>query len=101
MSYQCEWLITGLERSLSDGYVFSANWQVLAREGNHYACSHGSVSLDRPENLIPYESLTSDLCLKWIKDSLGQEEVLRQEENARVALQRKLHPDSLIGTPWE
>ena len=75
------WKVSQLERESSDGYVFTAHWNVNATETvedkTYSAGAYGSIGLERPEeDLIAFEELTEELVVSWVLDKLGEEQVV-------------------------
>ena len=103
------WSINTLERELADGYVFTAHYSVnavsstLDPEGNPYSQgAYGSVGLERPEgDLIPFDELTQEEVIGWVKAKLGGAEKVAEIE---AALQQRINdvitPKTINGVPW-
>ena len=103
------WSINTLERELADGYVFTAHYSVnavsstLNPEGNPYSQgAYGSVGLERPEgDLIPFEDLTQDQVIGWVKEKLGGDEKVAEIEQALTdRLAEVISPSRINGVPW-
>jgi hypothetical protein len=103
------WSINTLERELADGYVFTAHYSVnavsstLDPEGNPYSQgAYGSVGLERPEgDLIPFDELTQEEVIGWVKAKLGGAEKIAEIEAALQArLDEVMSPTKINGVPW-
>ena len=103
------WSINTLERELADGYVFTAHYSVnavsstLDPEGRNYSQgAYGSVGLERPEgDLIPFDDLTQDQVIGWVKEKLGGAEKVAEIEAALQArLDEVMSPTKINGVPW-
>ena len=101
------WAIANLERETSDGFVFTGHYTVSAADEAYSAAdeaysagAYGSVGFERPENLIPYDDLTQDMVVGWVKDQLGEEKVTQIEEALQAQLDEKRAPTKQSGTPW-
>ena len=103
------WSINTLERELADGYVFTAHYSVnavsstLDPQGNPYSQgAYGSVGLERPEgDLIPFDELTQDQVIGWVKEKLGGDEKVAEIEAALEArLAEMISPSKINGVPW-
>ena len=103
------WSINTLERELADGYVFTAHYSVnavsssLDPEGNNYTQgAYGSIGLERPEgDLIPFDDLTQDQVIGWVKEKLGGDEKVAEIEAALQArLDEVMSPTKINGVPW-
>ena len=103
------WSINTLERELADGYVFTAHYSVnavsstLNPQGNPYSQgAYGSVGLERPEtDLIPFEDLTQEQVIGWVKEKLGGDEKVAEIEQALTdRLAGVISPSKINGVPW-
>ena len=103
------WSINTLERELADGYVFTAHYSVSAvsstldPQGNPYSQgAYGSVGLERPEgDLIPFDELTQDQVIGWVKEKLGGDEKVAEIEKALTdRLAEMISPSKINGVPW-
>ena len=109
MSTTYNWAIANLEREVSDGYVFTAHWTVVAisddvdPEGNPYnSGAYGSMGLERPEgNLVPFDELTQDQVVGWVKDKFGTEKVNEIEEALAARIVDQQFPTVEAGVPWQ
>jgi hypothetical protein len=101
---EISWSIANLERATEDNFVFTAHWTVNAidSEGDESfsAGAYGSLGLERPENLIPYEDLTEEIVVGWVKEKMG-EEAVESTENALLAqVAEQKAPTKASGKPW-
>ena len=102
------WKINTLERDTSDGYVFTAHYSVvgisdtLDPEGNPYnSGAYGSVGLERPGTLIPYDQLQEEQVIGWVKEKLGGDEKVAEIEAALEArIAELISPSKINGVPW-
>ena len=104
MTTTFSWNIANLERQVSDGYVYTAHWTVSATDEDgdsdvYSASAYGSVGLSRPDNLIPYEDLTEEIVVNWVKERLSETpEALEERLASQIEAQK--HPTSASGLPW-
>jgi hypothetical protein len=102
------WKINTLERELSDGYVFTAHYSVVAisdqldPEGNPYnSGAYGSVGLERPDALVPYDELQESDVIGWVQEKLGgAEKVAEIEAQLEARLLELISPSKINGVPW-
>lgn len=102
------WKINTLEREASDGFVFTAHYSVTAisdvldPEGNAYnSGAYGSVSLERPDTLVPFNDLTEDQVIGWVQTKLGGADKVQEIESALEArIQEQINPTTINGVPW-
>ena len=95
------WSIKTLERETSDGFVYTAHYNVSANDGTYSAGGYGSVSFERPETLIAYDDLTEEIVIGWVKQAIGGDEKVAEVEAALQAqLDEKHAPSKASGKPW-
>jgi hypothetical protein len=53
-----------------------------------------------PDSFTPYDQLTKEQVVGWVKDALGEEQVTSVEESLANQIQQKLDPTDASGVPW-
>lgn len=99
----CTWNIAQLERHTADGIVYTAHWTVSATDGVYSAGAYGSTGLETPaegDEVIPFEELTQEVVVEWVKEKLGEEEVASTEAALATQIEEQLQPKSAAGVPW-
>ena len=101
------WDIAQLERTVSDGIVYTAHYTIAANDGIYSASAYGSIGLEQPDpdDIIPFADLTPDLVISWTKNELskglGNENKVAEIE---AALQKQIDeqhaPTKAQGLPW-
>ena len=97
------WTIAQLDRELADGYVYTVHYRVDATDGTYNAGAYGSVALEKPETLVPYKDLTSDVVVGWVKAKLDAEEagtVANLEAALAAQIAEQKTPTVGTGIPW-
>ena len=94
------WAIANLERETADGFVYTAHYTVNAEDGTYSAGAYGSIGLERPDTLIPFDDLTEEVVIGWVKEKLGAEKVTEVEDALQVQLDEKHAPTKAAGVPW-
>ena len=100
MSTVYEWKIANLERETADGFVFTVHYTVSADDGVYSSGAYGSLGLERPDNLIPFDQLTEDVVVGWVKEKFGDEKVAEIETALQSQLDEKHAPSRQAGVPW-
>jgi len=100
MSTVYEWKIANLERETADGFVFTVHYTVSADDGVYSSGAYGSLGLERPDNLIPFDQLTEDVVVGWVKKKFGNEKVAEIEAALQGQLDQKHSPTKQAGVPW-
>jgi len=100
MSTVYEWKIANMERETADGFVFTVHYTVNAEDGTYSAGAYGSLGLERPDNLIPFDQLTEDVVVGWVKEKFGDEKVAEIEAALQAQLDEKHSPTKQAGVPW-
>jgi hypothetical protein len=91
------WTIAQLDRQTSDGLVTTAHWRVDAVDGDYSAGSYGTVGFERGETFIPYDNLTQEEVIGWVKDKLDASEI---EASLTAQIAAKKTPTTETGVPW-
>ncbi|WP_341247361.1 hypothetical protein [Nereida ignava] len=94
------WAIANLERETADGFVFCCHYTVNAEDGTYSSSAYGSIGLERPDTLIPFDDLTEGMVVGWVKEKLGAEKVTEVEDALQVQLDEKHAPTKAAGVPW-
>jgi len=102
------WAIANLERKLPDGnippegQVYTAHWTVNLEDQGESAGAYGSVGFGDPDpdSYTPFDQLTQDQVIRWVKEALGDEQVANIETALASQIQQKLNPTSAAGVPW-
>ena len=81
MSTTFSWAIANLERHTADGVVFTVHYTVNAEDGTYSAGAYGSLGLEAPDpdSMIPFDNLTEEIVVGWVKDKFGDEKVAEIE----------------------
>jgi hypothetical protein len=102
------WDITNMERHLPDGdtppsgEVYTIHWTVSLEEQGESAGAYGSIGLGGAEasSYTPFDEITKDQAIGWVKETLGDEQVASIEAALEAQIQEKLNPTSAAGVPW-
>lgn len=99
---QYTWAIAQMERSTVDDMVQTVHWTAAATDGTYSASSYGSVGLEPadPEEMTPYEDLTPEQVVGWVKDRLGEETVSSTEASLAAQIAEQQAPKQATGLPW-
>ena len=114
---QFNWRIDSLDTDIDTGVIRAAHWELSAfewvnlEEGNendkvlHKERVYGMLGFwdatSESEDFISWESVTEDQVIGWVKDSLGEEEILKLEQSVVKDLNLKINPEIKINLPWE
>ena len=91
------WTITQLDRKLSDGLVTNVYWRCVVMDGNQSVSTSGSVGVERGDTFTPYEELTKEQVLGWVKSNLEASDI---EAGLQSHLVAKQNPVATTGVPW-
>jgi len=98
------WNIEQMDRNASDGLVTVVHWRANATEtvGEHtyYSNVYGSLSLTRGDTFIAFDSLTEEIVVDWVKNTLGTEQVTDYENSLIDQIESQKNPVTLTGKPW-
>ena len=94
------WTIANLERDIATGGVQVAHWRVTEVDGDYSASAYGTCGFTPDpdaDDFVAYDSLTEDVVMGWVWDSVNQEET-EAALTANIAGQK--NPVSADGMPW-
>ena len=102
-----EWNIANMERTLPDGatppegQVYTLHYTVTHYDQGESAGAYGSLGLGDPDpdNYTPFDQITKEQAVQWVKDTLGQEKVSEIEAALAAQIQEKLNPTHQTGLP--
>ena len=83
--------------------VFSIAWRLNGTDGVNTATVYGSlnVTFDPEAPYTPYDQLTNDQIIGWVKSELGEELVLAYEANINAQLYNLANPTQVVlPLPW-
>lgn len=83
--------------------VVTAHWTLTSTEGEHTGHVYGSIgfTLDHEAPFTPYEDLTEEQVVGWVKDALGEEQVLSYEQNVEQQIANLANPPIVTPPlPW-
>jgi hypothetical protein len=92
------WQVVQMNRNTDGGFVTTVHYNVSAVDGEFTASTYGTVGYTQEEgNIIPFDSLTPEIVIGWVKDSLGQATV---EEALAAQIEAQKNPVQESGVPW-
>jgi hypothetical protein len=93
------WQIVNMDRKTTYGFVVTVHYSVLATDGDYSANTYGTVGYteEAGKSYIPYDQLTKDEVVTWVKDTLGADTV---EESLATQIEALKHPVQESGLPW-
>lgn len=99
-----QWTVSTLDRSLPDGVVYTAHWQVSATSGDASGSVYSTVSFPAKSpsdpTFVPYANLTEAEVVQWVKDALGADGVAAAEAAVQGQIDAQLNPTQASGVPW-
>jgi hypothetical protein len=108
MTVNQNWIVTQLdaypEFAGTEDVVFSVHWRLNGTDGAHEASTYGSVvlNLDAESSFTPYEDLTQEQVVGWVKDALGEEQVAQQEAFVAKQIADQINPPVVSPPlPWD
>ena len=90
------WNISQLDRQTSDGFVTTAHWQANATDGDYSASVYSTCSWSG-EPTATYASLTKDIVLGWVWESVDKEAT---EASLLAQIELQKNPVKATGVPW-
>ena len=93
------WTIVNMERDASTGFVSTVHWTCSDVDGDYSGRTYGSIGLSG-ELTIPYENLTEEVVIGWVKASMGEETVEAHEAAVAAQIADAKEPAVATGMPW-
>lgn len=94
--------ITKMLRINEDGFVCDVYYTASKTDGKHWAFINSSVSFKKQpqEFFIPYDQLTEEIVVGWVKDKLGVDAVAQIEKSLDDNIEDQKSPNVDHGMPW-
>ena len=83
--------------------VFTVHWTLTGTDGTYTGSVYGSVgvTLDEGGTYTPYDELTLDQVVGWVKESLGEEQVASLEAGVATQIENQINPPVVTPPlPW-
>ena len=93
------WTIVNMERDAQTGFVNNVHWTCSDVDGDYSGRTYGSLGLSG-ELVTPYENLTEETVIGWVKASMGEETVAATEAAVAAQIAEAKEPKVAVGTPW-
>lgn len=101
------WTIDGMDvvpnKSVYTNVVSNIHWRVLATYENYMISVYGEESIEYQlrETFIPYEELTQETVINWVKQTMGIEKVTEIENMVTEKLNNLVNPEVVaLSLPW-
>jgi len=88
-----------MERDAQTGFVSTVHWTCSDVDGDYSGSTYGSLGLSG-ELTIPYEDLTEEVVIGWVKAAMGEETVAAHEAAVAAQIAEAKAPAIALGTPW-
>jgi hypothetical protein len=94
--------ISQMDRETASGFVTTVHWTASQTDGEFTASTYSTASFTKTDdmNLIPFESLTEEQVIGWVKGSLGEEGVAAIDTALAGQIEAQKNPVTATGTPW-
>ena len=89
--------INQLERLTSTGFVNVVHYSVTKVDGDFSASTYGTIGFTDGTPATPFESLTKEQVVAWVKDKLGEATV---ETALAAQIEAQRNPVKATGLPW-
>ena len=89
--------INALDRNTADNIVYTIHYSISKTDGDAVGSTYGTVSVEAGDTVIPYDNLTKEVVIEWVKEKLDLESV-EASLDAQIAEQKA--PTKASGLPW-
>lgn len=83
--------------------VFQVHWTLVGTDNTYKGTAYGScsVTLDESVTYTPYNELTHEQVVGWVKDTIGAEGIAYYETNIATQIENKINPPVVTPPlPW-
>lgn len=99
------WKVLELERQSVDDLVTVVHWEATQSEETedkkvYNSRVYGSINLSRGEEFVPFDQLTEETVIGWVKASLGEAQLVEIDKGLKDLIDRQKVPPILKGVPW-
>ena len=98
MTITYTWQVDQMERQSTDGLVTTVHWRANAQDGNFFATIYNVATLERGDEFIPFNDLTQEQVISWVKDKVDAEAT---EAALASQIEAQKTPVTLFGRPWD
>jgi hypothetical protein len=102
-----DWAVTQLDcypqYGNGEDVVFTVHWRMDGTDGKRTAGTCGSTDLvlDPEASFTPYEKLTEEQVIGWVKDALGKEQLAAYEDGVAAQIDALTNPPVVnLPLPW-
>ena len=94
--------ITNLDRDTADGFVTTVHWTASQVDDGLTASVYSTQSFTKEDgvNITPYDQLTEEQVVGWVKEALGEEAVAAIDTALAANIADQKAPKTATGTPW-
>lgn len=98
-----EFKINQMDRQVNDGFVVNVYWTVSLTDGAYSSSRESKTVFEQNSeiNFIPFEELTEDLVIGWVKGSLTPYTLRTLEECLILDINLQKTPPTVEGIPWD
>lgn len=94
------WKIFKIDRQASDGLVVNVHYRICSSLDEQSVYIQSVMKLKKGSTFIPFEDLTEEVVISWIKSSLGDAGVLEKENHLLSMITEKEEPLIISEVPW-
>ena len=106
-----DWIVETLDSVIETGVVYTVHWRVSSsrivgtgeEQKTYTSGAYGTESYTAdPEDpsFIAYDDLTEEICIEWVKSSMGEDGVAALEARLTEDLDEQEAPTKETGVPW-
>ena len=94
------WKIFKIDRQASDGLVVKVHYRICSSLDEQSVYVQSVMNFKRGDDFTPFEELTEETVISWVKDSLGEAGVLEKENHLSSIIAEKEEPLIISEVPW-
>lgn len=95
MTYTFDWIPGETLRRKRDGMIYQVEYKVICRQGDQKSSCNKTAKFVETDNPTPFEDVTADQVVGWIKAKLGPDKVSKIEEFLKAEIAAKVNNSSV------
>tara|TARA_Y100000114_G_C11560616_1_gene231624 strand:+ start:219 stop:533 length:315 start_codon:yes stop_codon:yes gene_type:complete len=95
------WKVLRCRRVASTGMIYAVTFKLYGRKGNLKTSLQDYIKFKKSDNPIPFENLTEDDIITWIKNKIGSTKEQKYYDILEQEIERQEAALVTVGNPWD
>jgi hypothetical protein len=94
------WKINLVERAKSNDFILQVVWECTDLRDGFIGRLTDTLGFEVEDAKVPFDQVTEDMIVEWVKKELGDHEVLRIEQSVQFMIDANITNNKAAGAPW-